>query len=87
MSQSIEQLAQIAHLADARAHVVVLDRLVDADRHRLHVAPGHAAVGVQALVDHDQVAQLLEDVSSLTASQPPMLTRVSFLALIEAPSV
>ncbi len=42
------------------ADVVVLDGLLDADGQRLHVAPGQAAVGVQPLVDHDQVAQLLE---------------------------
>ena len=82
-----EQLAEVAHLAHAGAHVLVLDGLLDADGEGLHVAAGHAAVGVQALVDHDEVAQLLEDVSSLTASQPPMLTRWSFLADIQAPSV
>ncbi len=57
-----EQFAEVAHLADARAHVVVLHRLLDADGDRLHVAAGHAAVGVQAFVDHDQVGGLLEEV-------------------------
>ena len=41
----------------------------DADRHRLHVAPGQAAVGVQPLVDDDQVAQLLEQ-SVVVHGQP-----------------
>ena len=58
----LEQLAEVADLADADADVLVLDRLLDADGERLHVAPGHAAVGVEPLVDHDEVAQLLEDV-------------------------
>ena len=41
------------------ADVVVLDRFDDAAGHRLHVAAGHAAVGVQALVDDHQVAGFL----------------------------
>jgi hypothetical protein len=82
-----QQLAQVAHLPDARAHVVVLHRFFDADRQRFHVAAGHAAVGVQPFVDHHQVARQVEHVRSFTASQPPMLTRLSFLALIQAPSV
>ena len=57
----LEQLAEVVHLPDARAHVVVLHRLLDPDRHRLHVAPGEAAVGVQALEDDDEVARLLEE--------------------------
>jgi hypothetical protein len=35
---------------------------VDADGHRLHVAPREPAVRVQALVEHDEVAGLLEEV-------------------------
>ena len=38
--------------------MVVLHRLDDAAGHGLHVAAGHAAVGVQALVDDHQVAGL-----------------------------
>ena len=57
-----QQLAQVAHLADAAADVIVLHGLLDADGERFHVAPGHAAVGVQALVDDHEVAQLLEQV-------------------------
>jgi hypothetical protein len=52
-----QQFAQVEHLADARVHVVVLQRLLDADGERFHVAPGHAAVGVQPFVDDDQVAE------------------------------
>jgi hypothetical protein len=42
---------------------------------------------VQALEDDDQVARLLVELGSLSASQPPMLTRQSFLPLIVQPSV
>lgn len=51
--------AEVLHLADARVHVVVADRLADADRHGLHVAPGQPAVGVQALVEDHHVASRL----------------------------
>ena len=43
--------------------MVVLDRLLDADRHRLHVAAGHAAVGVQPLVHDHEVLGLLGDLA------------------------
>ncbi len=59
-----QQLAQVAHLPDTRAHVVILHRFDDADGHGFHVAPGQAAVGVQAFVDHHHVAQLLEQLLS-----------------------
>ncbi len=52
----LQPLAEVPYLADARRDVVVLHALAEADRDRLHVAPGHAAVGVQALVDDDQTA-------------------------------
>ena len=54
-------LAEVLDLADARADVVVVHRLDDAAGHGLHVAAGQAAVGVQALVDHDHVPRLLEE--------------------------
>jgi hypothetical protein len=40
--------------------VIVRDRFDDAAGHCLHVAAGHAAVGVQALVDDDQIPRFLE---------------------------
>ncbi|MBF8289998.1 MAG: hypothetical protein HW391_966 [Chloroflexi bacterium] len=57
-----EELAEIAHLPDSRPDVLVLDGFLDADGERLHVPAGHPAVGVKALVDDDEIAQLLEDV-------------------------
>lgn len=42
-------------LADARTDVLLVDRFLDADGHRFHVATGESAVGVQAFVD-DEVA-------------------------------
>jgi hypothetical protein len=59
MPQPMQLAAEVFDLADPRPHVVVLHALDDAARHRLHVAAGHAAVGVQALEDDDQVARLL----------------------------
>ena len=82
-----EQFAQVTHLTDAWMHMVVLHAFRNTDGDRFHVAPRHTAIGVQTLVDHDQVADWSIDSSSLTASQPPMLTRLSFFALIHAPSV
>ena len=55
-----EQLAQVAHLPHAGAHVVILHALGDADGKGFHIAPRHAAVGVQSFVDHHQVAQVVE---------------------------
>ena len=49
-------LAEVLHLADAGPDVVVLHGLSRCPGHGLHVAAGHAAVGVQTLVDDDQVA-------------------------------
>ena len=52
-------LADVLDLADPRVHVVLVEHLLDAARHRLEVAAGEAAVGVQAL-EHDEAAGLLE---------------------------
>ena len=88
MSCRLEQLAEVVDLPDPGADVVVLHRLLDPDRHRLQVATGEAAVGVQALEDDDEVARHSSNSSgSRSASQPPMLTRLSFFAEIQAPSV
>jgi hypothetical protein len=60
----------------------------DADGHRFHVAPGQTAVGVQPLEDHDQVAQLLEELLVVHGQPAADVDQVeSFLALIHAPSV
>ena len=56
----VEQvIAEIFHLTDARADVVVVDAFHDAARHRFHVAAGQAAVSVQAFVNDHQVASFL----------------------------
>ena len=60
---AVEQLlAEVEHLSDAGADVVLVHRFGDADRHGLHVATGQSAVGVQAFEDHHLVARFLEHV-------------------------
>ena len=67
------------HLADARPHVVDLNGLRQADRHRLHVAAGHAAIGVQPFVHHNEIAGLDDRLISLSARNPPMFTSAILL--------
>ena len=59
-----EQFAEIKHLTNARADVLVLDRFFDADCKRFEVATCKSAVGVQTFVHDDEVAQFLEQMSS-----------------------
>jgi hypothetical protein len=56
----LQQFGEVAHLADARAHVRVPHRFLDTDRHRFHVAARKATAGVQALADDHEVAQFLD---------------------------
>jgi hypothetical protein len=55
-----QQLAEIPDLPDAGADVVLLDRLGDADGHRLHVPSCQPAVSVQALEYDDEIAGRVE---------------------------
>ena len=43
--------------------MLLLDRLLDAAGHRLHVAAGHPAVGVEPLVDDRHVGRLVEEIA------------------------
>ena len=54
----LEPLPQLPHLEDPRADVVVVDRLLDPDGHRLEVSSGQPAVRVQALVHDAEVPRL-----------------------------
>ena len=54
-----QAMAQVFDLSHAGVDVVVVDTLCDADGQRFHVSSSHAAIGVQALVDHHQGAGLL----------------------------
>ena len=51
--------AQVLDLPNAGMNVVVIDAFDDTDGKRFHVASGHAAIGVQALVDNDECAGAL----------------------------
>ena len=52
--------SQIQDLADAGVNVIVLHGFLDPARHRFHVSPGHASVGVQAFVHDHHVAGLFD---------------------------
>jgi hypothetical protein len=82
----VEGVAQIGRRADPVAQVVVLHDLGEALGDGLEVAPGQTAVGREALGEDEQVAALRARASSFIASQPPMLARPSFLALMVMPS-
>ena len=74
-----QQFAQIAHLPDARADVIVLHGLFNADGHRFHIAPGQAAVRVQPFEDHHQVAQLFEKVPVVHGQPAADVDQIIFL--------
>ena len=75
-----EELAEIVHLAHPGTDVVVLQALLDPDRHGFHVPPRHAAVRVQSLVDDDQVPQLLEEGPVVHREPAPDVDEVVLLA-------
>ena len=52
-------LPKVLHLTNTRVDMFVLDTLRYSDRERLHVAPGHATVSVQAFIDDDQATGFL----------------------------
>ena len=49
-------MPQVFHLPDTSVNVVVVQAFLDPDGHCLHVASGHAAVGMQAFIHHYEVA-------------------------------
>src|SRR5262245_41546473 len=52
-------LPQIFNLHDPGADMIVLHRFDDPARHCLHIASSHAAVSMQAFVNHDQITGFL----------------------------
>ena len=79
--------AQVGDLLDAVAEVVVVEHLVEADRDRLEVAAGEAAVRVEALEDDPAgLSRWKNSSSSLMATKPPMLAIASFFALMRTAS-
>jgi hypothetical protein len=81
-------VAQILDLADARADVVVLHGLLDADGHRLHVAARPCRRRCAALRRQRARLEACAAISSsFTARNPPMLASGSFFALMVQPSV
>ena len=50
-------LTEVLHLPDPGPDMIVVDAFGDSDRHGFHVASGEATVGVQSLVNNDQVFQ------------------------------
>src|SRR5581483_2002213 len=67
----LQHLPELAHLQDARPDVIVVDRLLDADRDRLEIAPRQAAVRVEPLVHDAQVPGLRGEVRVVQPDPPP----------------
>ena len=73
-------VGEVAALGDAMVDVVVIDRLDDAARHRLHVAPGKAAVGRHAFVQHHQLAGALVELVVVHAQEAADVDQAILLA-------
>src|SRR6266853_1752466 len=73
-------MAKVLDLADARANVIVLDRLDDATRHGFHIASRHAAVSVQTFIDYDEIAGLLIEFLVIERKPPADVHQCVFLA-------
>ena len=68
-SRRDQLVSEILHLSDAGADMVVVDGLHDPARHGFHIAPRHAPIGVQTLVDNDEIARFLIE-SIVVQSEP-----------------
>lgn len=53
---TVEQVTQIANLANAGVDIVILDGFADANGHGLHIPPGHAPIGVQSFINDHEVS-------------------------------
>jgi len=63
-------IAEVGHLFNARADVIIVDGLPDADGNRLHVAPRHTAVRVEAFVDDDEPTGLFVEKRIIERQKP-----------------